>query len=225
MSRSVEAVSEWCRLTPVSMVSRRVGRVDSVSEGGLTVHMRGACHSVDCVECRSVERVERVERVGACRACRACRDQGDQGAPTRPRRPRSSNETKELQRDQGDQRDQGAPGAAADCLHPSEAQGYCPRPGRGHHACPRPWRPWPWPWCLAADAAGAAQLWRSGGRGRGRSRWDCSRPLRTRICLSMCGIGSVVTLLTARDLIGFEPGPQCSCRENAVVPKFSAYVT
>ena len=70
MSRSVEAVSRRCRLTLVSMVSRRVGRVDSVSEGGLTVHMRGACHSVDCVECRSVERVE---RVGACRACRACR--------------------------------------------------------------------------------------------------------------------------------------------------------
>ena len=41
----------------------------------------------------------------------------------------------------------------------------------------------------------------------------------------MCGIGSVVTLLTTRALIGFEPGPQCSCRENAVVPKFSAYVT
>ena len=65
------------------------------------------------------------------------------------------------------ERDQGAPSAPAVCLQPSEAQGYCPRPGRGHHACPRPWRPWPWPWCLAADAAGAAQLWRSGGRGRG----------------------------------------------------------
>ena len=62
MSRSVEAVSRRCRLTLVSMVSRRVGRVDSVSEGGLTVHMRTVCHSVDCVECRSVE------RVGACRS-------------------------------------------------------------------------------------------------------------------------------------------------------------
>ena len=55
-------MSRRCRLTLVSMVSRRVRRVDSVSEGGLTVYMRTVCHSVDCVECRSVE------RVGACRS-------------------------------------------------------------------------------------------------------------------------------------------------------------
>ena len=59
MSRSVEAVSRRCRLTLVSMVSRRVRRVDSVSEGGLTVYMRTVCLSVDCVECQSV---------GACRS-------------------------------------------------------------------------------------------------------------------------------------------------------------
>ena len=62
MSRSVEVVSRRCRLTLVSMVSMRVCRVDSVSEGGLTVYMRTVCHSVDSVECRSVE------RVGACRS-------------------------------------------------------------------------------------------------------------------------------------------------------------
>ena len=78
MSRSVEAVSRRCRLTLVSMVSRRVGRVDSVSEGGLTVYMRTVCLSVDCVECQSVERVgacrsvsERVERV-ECVKCVEC---------------------------------------------------------------------------------------------------------------------------------------------------------
>ena len=71
-------MSRRCRLTLVSMVSRRVGRVDSVSEGGLTVHTRGTCLSVDCVECQSVERVgacrsvsERVERV-KCVKCVKC---------------------------------------------------------------------------------------------------------------------------------------------------------
>ena len=62
MSRSVEVVSRRCRLTLVSMVSMRVCRVDSVSEGGLTVYTRVSCLSVDCVECRSVE------RVGACQS-------------------------------------------------------------------------------------------------------------------------------------------------------------
>ena len=76
MSRSVEAVSRRCRLTLVSMVSRRVGRVDSVSEGGLTVHTRGACLSVDCVECQSVERVgacRSVSSVSSVSTCQACR--------------------------------------------------------------------------------------------------------------------------------------------------------
>ena len=54
---------ERCRLTLVSLVSRCVNCVGPVSEGGLTVYMRGTCQSVDCVECRSVE------RVGACQAC------------------------------------------------------------------------------------------------------------------------------------------------------------
>jgi len=67
VSRSVEAVSRWCRLTLVSMVSTRVDPCRPVSEGGLTVYTRVTCHSVDSVECRSVE------RVGVCQACRACR--------------------------------------------------------------------------------------------------------------------------------------------------------
>ena len=41
MSRSVEAVSRWCRLTLVSMVSTRVDPCRPVSEGGLTVYTRG----------------------------------------------------------------------------------------------------------------------------------------------------------------------------------------
>ena len=67
VSRSVGAVSRWCRLTLVSMVSTRVDPCRPVSEGGLTVYTRVTCHSVDSVECRSVE------RVGVCQACRACR--------------------------------------------------------------------------------------------------------------------------------------------------------
>ena len=67
VSRSVEAVSRWCQLTLVSMVSTRVDPCRPASEGGLTVYTRVTCHSVDSVECRSVE------RVGVCQACQACR--------------------------------------------------------------------------------------------------------------------------------------------------------
>jgi hypothetical protein len=70
----VEAVSrsvEKCRgSVEVVSIDTGVNGVDpcrTVSEGGLTVYMRGACHSVDSVERRSVE------RVGVCQACRACR--------------------------------------------------------------------------------------------------------------------------------------------------------
>ena len=45
----------------------RVDPCRPVSEGGLTVHTRVTCHSVDSVECRSVD------GVGVCQACRACR--------------------------------------------------------------------------------------------------------------------------------------------------------
>jgi hypothetical protein len=51
---SVEAVSRWCRLALVPMVLRCVDPCQPVSEGGLTVYTRGACHSVDSVECTAI---------------------------------------------------------------------------------------------------------------------------------------------------------------------------
>ena len=73
MSRSVEAVSKQCRLTLVSMVSRRVeacrscrlsvgGRIDSLYAYGVSECR--LCRVSECRACQSVsERVERVESV------------------------------------------------------------------------------------------------------------------------------------------------------------------